>query len=1015
MKRVQLIGLLFLLLALLAACGGGGETAEGETAVAEPPAATTSQDAATETDSATADTSTAADEADPAAAPEAEADAPPAETVAQIVFAGEASDAEGDIYVMDSMGGNLVNLTNSPEDDNTPSWSPDGSRIVWVLEVSNDVDELVVMNADGGDQQTLTSMTGAMNTPAWSPDGSQIVFRAAPADGDPDIYAIDADGGNLRQLTATPANDTSPSWSPDGSQILFAADEDGIGDIFVMDADGGNVTAVTVTPDDEESPEWSPDGTQIAYVLDANDNEDIYVMNADGSNPRRLTAHPANDDSPTWSPDGRFILFNSERDNGDQIYLVSVDGSDVRRLTGDEDLEASAAAVQPVSDVLVAFGGEAVEETAVAAVDDSGEETAVVNSNELISTLSLTEVTYNTESFMGSQTESSILAGNCIAQLMNGGQLLLYGDDSFEFLPADPGSLADCFAFEDTQPLTGSYEITADSFSDLLYDFSGFLTVLGGNEPIDVSINGFVGDQLPSGNYKGGFSFSIQTSGDFGAGDILYLVEGDVLADAGAGGTEVAPIDVAYSLEDALAATDPPIVAASPPNYAPTATSNGLNFGFASQIPAAEAVDLYKGYMSSLGWSLSNEFTEGNTTNLNFARGAESAFINIQDVLATIVNGYFELFGEPWAAVPQVPLLADAQLGGLFYSQNYELPADTSLEAVAQYYQDLSAGELAAAGWTLESSSSSDTISQIIWSRPSGQSSVYISDVSSQNKVGASVSYNYAAPLAPELAAAVAATGAAQTETMLTQFELNNFTVNTSEETAETAVSALCNGNVDVASTVSLLDDAAKQACGSAQVVEFVVGQVPFAIVINQANDWATQMTAAEAAQAFTTAETWADVNPGWPDTPIVRFVPQTGSAGYELLVDGLLGGDEAGLTNAANLAQLARPFDIVWSGIGDNPAGIGFAPMDAVVEYEDVASAVTLDGAAPTGDGYPLTLPLVLLTFDATMQTKLPVAAFIGQAIVSGADAAAEIGYRPVDAATQQANEALWREVMGE
>lgn len=1010
MRRLNWIGILGLIVLVgLAGCGGG------ETAVSDTSTATNDQETETETAAATLDTRAETVE-EPSEATTPTAEASPVETTTLLAFAGEAPEAEGDIYTIDSMGSNLVNLTNSPEDDNTPAWSPDGSQIVWVVEVSDDVDELVVMNADGSNRQTLTSMTGTMNTPAWSPDGAQIVFRAEPADGDPDIYAIDADGGHLRQLTATPANDTSPSWSPDGSQILFAAAEDGIGDIFVMNADGSSVTAVTTTPDDEESPEWSPDGTQIAYVLDANDNEDIYVMNADGSNPQQLTTHPENDDSPTWSPDGRFILFNSDRNgNGDQLYVVSVDGSDVRLLAGNESLEAGAAAVQPAGGVLVAFGGETVDETAVAAVGDNGEETAVVNSNELINTLSLTEVTYSTESFMGSQTESSILAGNCIAQLMNGGQLLLYGDDSFEFLPADPGSLANCFAFEDTQPLTGSYEITADSFSDLLYDFSGFLTVLGGNEPIDVSINGFVGDQLPSGNYNGGFSFSIQTSGDFGAGDILYLVEGDVLADAGAGGTEVAPIDVAYSLEDALAATDPPIVATSPPNYAPTATSNGLSFGIASQIPAAEAVELYKGYMSSLGWSLSNEFTEGNTTNLNFARGAESAFITIQDVLATIVNGRFELFGEPWAAVPQVPLLADAQLGGLFYSQNYELPADTSLEAVAQYYQDLSAGELAAAGWTFESSSSSDTISQIIWSRPSGQSSVYISDVSSQNKVGVSVSYNYAAPLAPELAAAVAATGAAQTEAMLTQFELNNFTVNTSEETAETAVSALCNGNVDVASTVSLLDDAAKQACGSAQVVEFIVGQVPFAIVINQANDWAAQMTAAEAAQAFTTAETWADVNPGWPDTPIVRFVPQTGSAGYELLVDGLLGGDAAELTNAANLAQLARPFDIVWSGIGDNPAGIGFAPMDAVVEYEDVASAVTLEGVAPTSEGYPLSLPLALLTFDATMQAKLPVAAFIGQAIVSGADAAAEVGYRPVDAATQQANEALWLEIAGE
>ena len=124
-----------------------------------------------------------------------------------------------EIYVMDADGGNLQRLTNDPNDDRSPSWSPDGKRIAFV------------------------SMR----------DGH--VMGGIPTS---EIYVIDADGGNLQRLTNNPDSDWNPSWSPDDKRIAFVSNrtKDLNPDIYVMDDDGGNLLNITNHPDDDDAPAW---------------------------------------------------------------------------------------------------------------------------------------------------------------------------------------------------------------------------------------------------------------------------------------------------------------------------------------------------------------------------------------------------------------------------------------------------------------------------------------------------------------------------------------------------------------------------------------------------------------------------------------------------------------------------------------------------------------------------------------------------------------------------------------
>ncbi len=215
------------------------------------------------------------------------------------------SDRDGnqDIWVMDSDGQNLANLTHEAAKDYSPAWSPDGQWIAFASVRDVPYWELYLMRPDGSDVQRLTWWEDASDwSPTWSPDGMRLAF-ASKRDGNWEIYLMDRDGSNLVRLTKNPADDTNPAWSPDGSRIAFESARDGYTDIYVMPVGGGEAVNLTSLPwATDLGPTWSPDGGRIAFYSDRDGDWDIYVMASDGSEPVKLTSDATNDQLPAWRP-----------------------------------------------------------------------------------------------------------------------------------------------------------------------------------------------------------------------------------------------------------------------------------------------------------------------------------------------------------------------------------------------------------------------------------------------------------------------------------------------------------------------------------------------------------------------------------------------------------------------------------------------------------------------------------------------------------------------------------------
>jgi TolB protein len=178
--------------------------------------------------------------------------------------------------------------------------SPDGQYVAATLEKGGDSD-LYLMNTNGKVVRQLTSGPAIEVSPAWSPDGRQIVY-VSDRGGSPQLYILDVAGGKSRRLTYTGSYNTAPAWSPKGDRIAYTGRVGKRFAIFTIGVDGNDPRQLTQDSFDSEDPCWAPDGRFIAFASNRAGRYHLYVMQAGGENQRRLTGSGGDDTKPSWSP-----------------------------------------------------------------------------------------------------------------------------------------------------------------------------------------------------------------------------------------------------------------------------------------------------------------------------------------------------------------------------------------------------------------------------------------------------------------------------------------------------------------------------------------------------------------------------------------------------------------------------------------------------------------------------------------------------------------------------------------
>ena len=154
-----------------------------------------------------------------------------------------------------------IKLIASTNLDQGPQYSPDGKRIVFESTRSGSC-EVWVCDSNGTNLDQLTSYGRVTGTPRWSPDGRHIAFDSR-TETNFDIYVMSAEGGSPRRLTTETSDDNVPSWSRDGRWIYFASNRTGEYQVWKVPAEGGEL--VQVTKRGGFVAFESPDGKTIYY------------------------------------------------------------------------------------------------------------------------------------------------------------------------------------------------------------------------------------------------------------------------------------------------------------------------------------------------------------------------------------------------------------------------------------------------------------------------------------------------------------------------------------------------------------------------------------------------------------------------------------------------------------------------------------------------------------------------------------------------------------------------------
>lgn len=228
-------------------------------------------------------------------------------------------DRHYELYTINPDGTGETRLTKGENDNLYPAMRWDGKLIAFSATVltSKGLPEkdIFVMDMTSRKPERLTNTPEDEVSLRWSPDGKSLAYSRYVM-GQSEIFIYDFATKKSTQLTDNPAEDVNPSWTPDSKYIVFSSTradtvntgEDKLYAIYAMNAvDGSSVTELLNEVKDGYSvgnPSISQDGLWLAYQYRHKNWDYMYlaVRSVDGKQDYDIVKNIYFNRNPVWCP-----------------------------------------------------------------------------------------------------------------------------------------------------------------------------------------------------------------------------------------------------------------------------------------------------------------------------------------------------------------------------------------------------------------------------------------------------------------------------------------------------------------------------------------------------------------------------------------------------------------------------------------------------------------------------------------------------------------------------------------
>jgi len=255
----------------------------------------------------------------------------------------------GELFLTNVGTGKTTRLTDSPADDTSPAWSPDGKKVVFLSDRSGRVD-LYSLEADDPEHPEFVQALQFKTTPltqtpdpevgiSFSPDGKRIAFIRTGR-----LWTMNADGTDPKLIIDTPSI-TSYDWAPDGKWIAFTRQDPYFAsEVYLIASTGGEATNLTRYATSNSGVSWSSSNNRLSFLSNRRGATSAFTITLSSAannvgfdlddihlRATRVSTQPA--ESVIISPDGGQVAFRSGTGKEDDLWIASSTGANVSRLT----------------------------------------------------------------------------------------------------------------------------------------------------------------------------------------------------------------------------------------------------------------------------------------------------------------------------------------------------------------------------------------------------------------------------------------------------------------------------------------------------------------------------------------------------------------------------------------------------------------------------------------------------------------------------------------------------------